>query len=126
MLQNNVQIPGTEGAVTGRLTAGSTYTTTQSEALTIGTSASVEVGASFFEIFSASVNAEVSQETTSTSTSGIDVLVDCESGQEGIIYWYPVFTVYQGRYTPSGDNVDFYIPDNSASGQSNFGIRCLY
>lgn len=85
----------------------------------------MEVGASFFELFSASVSAEVSQDQTSTSAVGINVEVDCDSGQMGIIYWYPLYTLYQGHFTPSGDFVDIWIPDNSATGTSNFGVQCL-
>lgn len=125
MVQEKVRQAGTEQAITGELTAGSRYETEESTSVTTGVSASVEVGASFFELFSTSVSAEVSQDQTSTSAVGIEVNVDCDSSQMGIIYWYPLFTLYQGYFTPSGDYMNFYIPDNSASGTSNFGVRCL-
>jgi hypothetical protein len=123
--QQNVRFPGSEQAVTGRLTAGSSYTTEEATSVTTGVSASVEISAGFFAIFEASIGAEISQDQTSTSLVGIDVLVDCDPGQEGIIIWYPLFTLYQGEFTPSGTNVDIYIPNNSATGTSNFGVRCV-
>lgn len=88
-------------------------------------SASVEAGASFFEIFSASVTAETSYDQTSTSPVRLIINIDYKAGQDGIVYIYPLSTLYQGKYTPSGDYVDWYIPDTSATGTSNFDVRCL-
>lgn len=125
MTQQRVQLRGTEQAVSGELTAGSTVTLTQESSTTTGVSVSAEVSAGLFEIFEASISTEVSASQTATSAWGIEVNVDCNSGQQGIIYWYPLFTLYQGRFEPSGDIVDFYIPDDSVAGTTNFDVTCL-
>jgi hypothetical protein len=89
---------------------------------------SVEVTDEAFALFQDSIDAEVSRDTTSTSPvweGNTNVNVDCEEGQEGVIYWEPLYTIYQGRFTPSGDRFDFSIPDNSTVGTSGFGVRCF-
>ncbi|KAK5165443.1 uncharacterized protein LTR77_008972 [Saxophila tyrrhenica] len=112
-------------AVTGRLPAGSKYTVTHEDSHTTGITTSASAEAGFFDIFSVSVSLEVSQEFTTTNSYGVDVNVDCESGQYGEVYWYPLYTIYSGFYTPSRTNADWYIPEDSRKSGSNYRVRCL-
>lgn len=125
MRQDRVQKPGSELPVTGKLTSGSSIELTEESSTTTGVSISTDVSAGLFEIFEASIGTEVSREKTSTSAVGLTINVDCNSGQQGVIYWYPLYTLYQGKYEPSGDSVDFWIPDDSVEGTSTFGVTCL-
>lgn len=84
----NINKPGARFAVTGRLPAGSMYTTTETSSSTTGISASVDVGVDLFEVFTASVGLSVSQDYTVSSASGVSVNVDCADGQDGIVVSY--------------------------------------
>jgi hypothetical protein len=123
--QERVRLTGTERAVSGEVTAGTVLPIREDSSVTTGISVSAELSAGFFDLFSASIGTEVSAEQTSTSSYGMNINVDCKSGQMGVVYWYPLFTLYQGRFEPSGQYVDFYIPDDSVAGTSNFGVNCL-
>jgi hypothetical protein len=121
---DRIEQPGVEYAIKGGVPASSTHTITESETVSTGFSASMEMSAGFFEIFTASVGAEISQEQSSTSSFGTSIFVNCEPGQTGVIYWRPLFTLYQGQWMPSGKYVDIWVPDDSEVGRSNFGVRC--
>lgn len=125
MKQTRVQKPNSELPVSGKLTSGSSVELSEETSTTTGVSISADVSAGLFEIFEASIGTEVSREQTSTSAVGTTIVVDCNSGQQGVIYWYPLYTLYQGKYEPSGDSVDFWIPDDSLEGTSSFGVTCL-
>jgi hypothetical protein len=121
---DRIEKPGEEFAIHGGMPAGSSHMIREDETVSSGISTSMEMGASFFEIFTASVGVEISQEQSSTSSFGTTILADCEPGQTGVIYWKPLFTLYQGKWTPSGNYVDIWVPDDPEVGRSNFGVRC--
>jgi hypothetical protein len=89
----------------------------------------VEVTEAGFALFQNSIDnaEEVSRDATSTPafSGNTNLNIDCEDGQEGVVYWYPLGTIYSGVFAPSGDRVDISIPDNSTVGASNFGVRCF-
>jgi hypothetical protein len=118
----NVVIEAERKRVVGPLPSGSSYMIQESEAQTQGISMSVEFGASFFEIFSASAGLEISQEFTVTSTTGVTVNVDCPEGQNGIIYWQPIFIVYQGFGRPSMNSFEVRVPSNVGLG--SYSVAC--
>jgi hypothetical protein len=122
----NVQLPGSEQALTARMPAGARFVPYSERILTARVSTSVEVTDEAFAVFQNSIDEEVSRDQTLTSAFGgnTDLNVDCEAGQEGVLYWYPLYTIYKGVFTPSGDRVDFNIPVNSTLGTS-FDVRCF-
>jgi len=107
--------------------AGAKFIPRLDEPFTARVSTSVEVSNEAFSVFQASIDEEVSRDQIASSASGVNINlnVDCQNGQAGIIYWYPLYTIYRGEFTPSGNNVDFNIPDNSTVGASNFYVRCV-
>jgi hypothetical protein len=125
-LLRNIELPGSEQALTGRMPAGARFVPYSEKTFTASVSTSVEVTDEAFAVFQNSIDEEVSRDQTLTSAFGgnTDLNVDCEAGQEGVLYWYPLYTIYQGVFTPSGDRVDFNIPVNSTLGTS-FGVRCF-
>ena len=106
--------------------AGARFVPYSEKTFTARVSTSVEVTDEAFAVFQNSIDEEVSRDQTLTSEFGgdTDLNVDCEAGQEGVLYWHPLYTIYQGVFTPSGDRVDFNIPVNSTLGTS-FGVRCF-
>lgn len=108
--------------VAGPLPSGSQYTITESEAKTTGIESSFEAGGSFFEIFSVSAGLSISEDYTVTSTTGLSVNVDCPEGQTGIVFWQPIFDVYQGFGTPSQTSFEVRIPIEI--GKGSYTIRC--
>lgn len=120
---SNVERSGTEKAVTGRLPSGSTYTIQQTDSQTVGVSVSVSVEAGFFDVLSTTVGTTISEDQTESSTTGVNINVDCDSGQEGIIYFYPVFTEYQLLCESDNNNeIDVWVPDTD---QTNYMVTCL-
>lgn len=110
-------------AVTGRLPAGSMYTIQDSDSQTVGVSASVTVEAGFFDLFDASASVSVDASDTVMSTTGVNVNVDCDSGQEGIIYLVPTFTEYVTICTSNGNTeIDVYAPIQD---QNDYIVQCL-
>lgn len=99
--------------------------TTHENSQTTGVETSAEGGFDFFEIFSASVSITTSYDTTTSSTEGVNVYVDCDDGEEGMIYWYPLFTAYRGYYTPSQTEGDWFIPEDSPESGTNYRVHCL-
>ena len=101
------------------------WTTTQG--YSTGVDVSVEVGASFFEIFSASMSVGFSfeQSQSYSETYTFDASGRCEPNQRAVVYFYPLFDEYVGAFSdrPS-EEVVFHIPVQS---EFNFEIRaeCL-
>ena len=53
----------------------------------------------------------------------VNVNVDCDDGQEGIIYLYPVYTEYFGECTSNNNApITVYVPINT---QNNYMVQCL-
>lgn len=89
----------------------------------ISTSASLEAG--FFDIFSASVSVSVSQDYTVSSGTAVTINIDCTAGQEGQIFWYPLYDVYSGFFTPSNTNAEYAIPQDNNLSTTNYRVVCL-
>lgn len=79
--------------ITGRLPANSMYMVTQEDSKSTSVSVSADVGASFFEFFSASIGTEVTEEQTTSNSVGISVNIPCNVGQSGQVFWYPLYDV---------------------------------
>ena len=127
-VSRNVRLPNSEEALTGRLPANARFIPYSEEIFTAHASVPAEVTEAGFALFQSSLDdaEEVSRDATSTSAfnGNTDLNIDCEDGQEGVVSWYPLGTIYQGSFTPSGDRVDISIPDNSTSG-TMLGVRCF-
>lgn len=111
--------------VTGKLPAGSSFTITEESSQTTSISSSVGLEAGFFDIFSASVSLEVSSSYTASSGTSVTIFVDCESGQSGQIFWYPLYDVYSGFFTPSNTNAEYAIPQDSQASKTNYRVKCF-
>ncbi|QIW99551.1 hypothetical protein AMS68_005069 [Peltaster fructicola] len=118
-----VEKPGTEKAVTGHLPAGSMYTITESDSYSVDVTASVSVEAGFFDPFSASASVSVDERYSRMTSHGETINVDCDDGQDGIIYAYPPFTMYAGLCRSDDNNeIDVWVP---AVGHTNYRATCL-
>ena len=87
------------------------YTTTESFRTSI--ESSVEIGANFFEVFSASVSISFGYEESMSyaSTVKFDPTGRCEPNQRGIPYMYPHFDKYLGYFTDNPDEeVEWFVP----------------
>lgn len=83
-------------SVTGRLPTGSSYMIAESDSMSIMVSTSVTVEAGFFDLSDASASVSVGSDYSVQTTTGVTVKVDCDSGQDGIIYLVPTYTRYFG------------------------------
>lgn len=84
-----------------------------SEGYSVGISSTVEVGGSFFELFSASVSITISAEYTQsyTETLTFNPAGKCDPDQTAVLYMYPLFDKYVGFYSNDPyTNVEWYIP----------------
>ena len=87
------------------------YTTTESFRTSI--ESSVEIGANFFEVISASVSISFGYEESMSyaSTVKLDPTGRCEPNQRGILYMYPHFDEYLGYFTDNPDEeVEWFVP----------------
>jgi len=119
----NVEAPNSRQQITAELPAGSSYTTTTTDTKTTGISSSFGLEAGFFDIFTASADITVSTDYSISSTTGVTVDVQCENGQQGIVYWAPLFDWFQGTFEPSGDAFSVYIPIADTAGA--YDVDCL-
>jgi hypothetical protein len=98
-----------------------------SEGYSSTVSSSVEVGASFFDIFSASVSIGVSFEHSETFTETLifDPTGRCDPDQRAILYLYPLFDRFSGYYSDDEDEIiDWYIPV-APPNNYEFQVECL-
>jgi hypothetical protein len=85
------------------------------------------VGASFFEIFSASVSISVSFDYSESypETLTFDPSGSCDENQRYTLYMYPLFDKYSGWYSDNpSQQIDWFIP---FGGPNNYEIvvECL-
>ncbi|KAK4500198.1 hypothetical protein PRZ48_008384 [Zasmidium cellare] len=120
---NNTQKADDMTAVTGRFPNGSSYMISEadSQMISIGTSVTVEAGFSDLSDASASLGVDASYGVT--ATTGVTVSVDCNAGQEGIIYLVPVYDEYYGQCVT--DNNNPITVDVPVETQNNYIVQCL-
>lgn len=113
--------------VSPRLPAGSSWTYQSSEGFSHSVATSVGADAGLFSVFTASVSIETTLTTSYEVTSGVDVLVDCAQGQNGVIYYEPLYNYYEGYYSNSNDRIDdFWIPrDRGGASDGQFVSECI-
>lgn len=119
----NSEKDGDMRPVTGRLPAGSSYMIAETDSMSIMVSTSVSVEAGFFDLFSASASVSVGADYSVSTTTGVTVKVDCDDGQDGIIYLAPTYTRYFGECTSDNYNpITVYVPGST---QNNYFVQCL-
>ncbi|KAM3420066.1 hypothetical protein BST61_g3372 [Cercospora zeina] len=121
----SVQRPGFDFAVSPRYPAGTTSTAEVSESQTVGFDAGTEVSAGFEGVLSASVSFSVNFESTTTNTQSVTIPINCSPGQEGQIWWSPLYDLIEGSALPSGDFVQAWFPVNDGISAGNYAIRCF-
>ncbi|KAH7392441.1 hypothetical protein DE146DRAFT_634581 [Phaeosphaeria sp. MPI-PUGE-AT-0046c] len=92
---------------------GAAFSWTTTDGYSVGISSTVEVGGSFFELFSASVSLTVSAEYTQSyaETLTFDPTGRCDPGQSAVLYMYPLFDKYTGIYANDVNTaVEWFIP----------------
>ncbi|KAF1828328.1 hypothetical protein BDW02DRAFT_485420, partial [Decorospora gaudefroyi] len=106
------------------LSNGVGYTWEVSESQTYSLTTSVSMGASW-KIFSASVDAEVSESETFTVTEGLTFDVDCPSQAQ--ITFYPLYDYYEVRSWPSETFIKIWIPAITGQRKVNgeISVACL-
>ncbi|KAI1270039.1 hypothetical protein F5Y18DRAFT_434463 [Xylariaceae sp. FL1019] len=125
LIQKATQVtnPDVKYQVSANLPAGSTYTIQKSESYTEGVTVSAEVSASFFDIIGTSLSISTTQEWSYTTTEGFEVPVDCDDGQSGVVYYYPVFNKYDGTAEPSGTFLTIWQSIDGNLGE--YMVTCL-
>lgn len=90
--------------ISGGQPAGGEYMLIETDEKSTSVSVSTEVGAGFYEFFSASVGTSVTAEQSTSNTIGISLKIACDAPQRGQVFWYPLYDVYVPRY-PVGERV---------------------
>ncbi|KAI5368194.1 hypothetical protein Slin14017_G032300 [Septoria linicola] len=112
--------------IAGPLSATSEVNFGQYEEQTTGIETSLSVGAGPFDIFSVEASVSVSQDYTVGSSRDVNVVCPCtDPTQSCIVYWTPLFDVYQGFFTPSMTSVDFNIPRGDQASQEAYDTVCI-
>jgi hypothetical protein len=107
--------------------SGASQQWSTSEGYSSTVSSSVEVGASFFDIFSASVSVgvEFTHEQEYTETLIFDPSGRCDPNQRAILYLYPLFDRFSGYYSDAPEEIiDWYIPV-APPNNYEFVVECL-
>lgn len=111
--------------MSGPTSPGVSITATTTEGFSASVGVSVEVGVSFFEIFSASAGVDVSSEYSMgySFSREFDPASACESNQQGVLYFYPMFDHYVGAWSEQDGEIDVWIPVENAS--PIYDVECL-
>jgi hypothetical protein len=110
----NLIVPG-GGETTG------TWITTNRFSSSVTTSADMGVN---FEVFTASMSLSVTQETSYSCSTTItfDASTGCAPSQRAVVYFYPLFDKYMGKFSDSDTVYDIWIP---LDGQHEWETECL-
>lgn len=114
-------------SVQDALPGGSSWALTESDSQTNMVEFSVSVSESFFDIFSSEQSVSYGYSETVTYSTTETIVNTCSTGDEGYLYWTPLFTQYHGGFLNGGPSpVDIYIPlkngDGSAKGK--YVVEC--
>lgn len=118
----NVEYPD-GGKIVGVAPSGSAYVIRETEEYGYSMSVSASVSAGFADIIEVEVGFEFSASRTYSTTEGFNVNVDCPSGQDGVIYYYPLFRKVTGVALPSRTELVVWIPMDTNLG--NYRVQCL-
>lgn len=111
--------------MTDRLPNGGKWVASKSKTETVGITASVSLGGSLFDVMTAEIGLEVSSSYSVTSGTSIEIPIECEGNQSGVVVWFPLFDYYAGKFQPSGDAGSIWVPLDSETSTGNFRVRCL-
>ena len=126
MTSYNVEKPGHQIAVTGRLPAtGDTYKVEKSKTETVSITTSVSIGGDLFKAMPAEIGIESSSSFSVTSTSGVEVAGDCPGAEAVVILWAALYNYYEGTFEDSDEVQYIYVPQNNDETKGNFKVRCL-
>ncbi|KAM0421371.1 hypothetical protein ACHAPT_010906 [Fusarium lateritium] len=123
--RKSVERPGAQIEMTDRLPNGGKWVASKSKTESVGITASVSLGGSLFGIMTAEIGLEVSSEYSITSGTSIEIPIECEGDQSGVVVWFPLFDYYAGKFQPSGDSGSMWVPLDSETSMGNFRVRCL-
>lgn len=62
---------------------------------------------------------------TFSSGTEAEVNLDCLPSQSGQIFWYPLYYVYSGFFTPSNTNAEYTISQDNGLSATNDRLVCL-
>jgi hypothetical protein len=104
--------------------SGQQWTTTEGFSTSI--ESSIELGANFLQVFSASVFISVAYESTSyAETLTFDPSGKCDWTQHAIMYMYPLFDKYLGYFTDNpNEDVEWFVPVASPTNH-RIEVECL-
>lgn len=119
----NIENDGARMQVSGQLPAGSDFIEQSTETFSYSMEISASVTSGFLGIIEVTVSASYSQSYQYSRTTGLNVYVDCEPGQNGIVYYYPLQRQVQGIGHPSGEYLTIWIPQENGFG--NYHVQCL-
>lgn len=123
--RKSVERPGAQIEMTDRLPNGGKWVASKSKTETVGITASVSLGGSLFDVMTAEIGLEVSSSYSVTSGTSIEIPIECEGNQSGVVVWFPLFDYYAGKFQPSGDSGSIWVPLDSETSTGNFRVRCL-
>jgi len=105
--------------------SGTSQQWSTSEGFSTSVTTTAEMGADF-EIFSASVSISVTleQSWTYTETITFDPTGRCEPAQDAVLYFYPLYDQYVGKFDDSDTTITIMVP---VEGDNNYemDVECL-
>lgn len=96
--RKSVERPGAQIEMTDRLPNGGKWVASKSKTETAGITASVSLGGSLFDFMTAEIGLEVSSSYSVTRGTSIEIFIECEGHQSGVVIWFPLFDYYAGKF----------------------------
>ncbi|KAB5543024.1 hypothetical protein GE09DRAFT_1061555 [Coniochaeta sp. 2T2.1] len=127
-VSRNIQRDDQLVQVSPSMPAGSTYTVTKGNEWSKTVSANFDVGGTLWGIFQIGASAGFESTHTVYNEESTELLVDCESGQNGAIYWGLLWDRYSGTFqvkdnpTAGTKSVTVFDPQEDSAGR--YIVRC--
>lgn len=125
LISTSVPKPGNRLQASNKLSSGAKETWEFSESHTFGIETTVEMGASFFEVFSVSMSISMKyEETYEVSHSQEYTAGECP--EFGVVYWEPVYDRYTGKFSNRDEEQEYWIPrELNGNAEGRFVTECL-
>lgn len=123
---HSVGVPGGRNYVGYGMPGQGKYKTTKSDTKSFTYTTSMEVSADILKIVSVKVGFEFSTTKSSTTTEGAEITFFCATNENAYLYLEPLYEVWSGALTPSGEKLSVSRPQTNNDGHvlAQYGYEC--
>ena len=106
---------------------GSEWQMTDEESQSSSVSICAFIGVDLWELFQASTSVSYEMDQSFTHSTTETIPNGCDTDQTGTLYWYPLYTLYNGGFYPDGPfGIEILVPVEEGDGSpaGKFDVQC--